>query len=396
MVPGLAVGPVVAALHRRTYAPGPMEAFRRRQRLHHGGPGDATPPRQPDRRTLPRVAAFAAALAILAAVALAPVSGSPTVSAVGPLPACRYDDILTSPRGYGHWHVTLVDTILRVPRTYVPPDLVSVKEAGIAGSGQVRAILIDDLREMSAAAAAADAAIGVQSAYRSYERQEVVFDGWVAFHGYDRALQLSARPGHSEHQLGLAIDFRSDPGGSPFVGTTWAKTAAGRWMKAHAWEYGFVLSYPKGMLDVVCYDFEPWHFRYVGRDLAAHIQASGLTLREYLWANYTTTVVPAVTPRPARSPRPSREPAATSTVAPSPSPTVAPATPPATPVPASPAPSSAPSAPPSAAPAPTPMASPGAASGDDVGTQAAVIGGLALALVGAIVTGWMVLRRGRS
>ena len=63
-------------------------------------------------------------------------------------------------------------------------------------------------------------------------------------------------------------------------------------MKAHAWEYGFVMSYPKGKIDVTCYDFEPWHFRYVGRELAASIHASGLTPREYLWANFTTTVVP--------------------------------------------------------------------------------------------------------
>ena len=71
-------------------------------------------------------------------------------------------------------------------------------------------------------------------------------------------------------------------------------------MKAHAWEYGFVMSYPKGTIGLVCYDFEPWHFRYVGRELAAQIVNSGLTPREYLWANFTTTVVPAVTPRATR------------------------------------------------------------------------------------------------
>ena len=75
-------------------------------------------------------------------------------------------------------------------------------------------------------------------------------------------------------------------------------------MKAHAWEYGFVMSYPKGKIDVTCYDFEPWHFRYVGRELAAQIHASGLTPREYLWANFTTTVVPATDPQaePHRAP----------------------------------------------------------------------------------------------
>ncbi len=79
-------------------------------------------------------------------------------------------------------------------------------------------------------------------------------------------------------------------------------------MKAHAWEYGWLMSYPKVSLATTCYDFEPWHFRYVGRNLAALIHASGLTTREYLWANFTTTVVPpppAPTKAPPRSPAPS-------------------------------------------------------------------------------------------
>jgi D-alanyl-D-alanine carboxypeptidase len=63
-------------------------------------------------------------------------------------------------------------------------------------------------------------------------------------------------------------------------------------MAANAWQYGFVMSYPKGATAVTCYASEPWHFRYVGRDLAAQVHASGSTLRAYLWANYTTTVVP--------------------------------------------------------------------------------------------------------
>src|SRR5207249_10580668 len=109
----------------------------------------------------------------------------------------------------------LVDTILRVTKTYVPPDLVPVSDAGLGGSETVRLITIDDLRAMSDAAATAGAPLGVQSAYRSYAEQKVVFDGWAARLGYTRALQVSARPGHSEHQLGLAIDFKSKGGTSP-------------------------------------------------------------------------------------------------------------------------------------------------------------------------------------
>jgi D-alanyl-D-alanine carboxypeptidase len=220
---------------------------------------------------------------------------------LGPLPACRYDDVMTQPRGYDDWPITLVDTILRVPKSYVPPDLVPVGQAGIAGHGKVRAVMIDDLRAMAEAAAAAGNGIGVQSAYRSYTDQQAVFASWTAQLGYAQALKVSARPGHSEHQLGLAIDFRSDPGGSPFTGS-WGQTPAGSWMRQHAWEYGFIRSYPPNDQDVTCYASEAWHYRYVGRDLAAAIHASGLTTRGYLWANFTTAVVPAVTPRPTRQP----------------------------------------------------------------------------------------------
>jgi D-alanyl-D-alanine carboxypeptidase len=235
------------------------------------------------------VVAIIAALA--ASVLVGSVIGPAAARAVGPLPACRYADLLTSPRGYGDWSITLVDTILSLTPSYVPPDLVSVSEAGLSGDGRVRAIVIDDLRAVQQAASAAGAAIGVESAYRSYAEQKQVFDAWVKQYGYDRALMTPARPGHSEHQLGVAIDFRSDAAGPPVSGN-FGNTAAGKWMAAHGWEYGFVMSYPKGATAVTCYDTEPWHFRYVGRDLAAQVHASGAPLRAYLWANFTTTVVP--------------------------------------------------------------------------------------------------------
>lgn len=252
--------------------------------------------------TLARLATLAAALALLALLGLRPtIDGGVGVRAAGPLPACRYDDILTSPRGYGDWRTTLVDTILRVPSTYAPPDLVRVSTLGIPGKGQVRAVIADDLQAMSAAAAAAGAAIGIDSAYRSYADQQQVFSRWVALYGRSQALRISARPGHSEHQLGLTIDFRSDPPVAT-LNASWGTTAAGKWMRNHAWEYGFLMSYPKGKSGVTCYDYEPWHFRYVGRDLAASVHESGLTLREYLWANFTTSTVPPPTPKPSLHP----------------------------------------------------------------------------------------------
>lgn len=343
---------------------------------------------------LARLATLAAGLALLLSLAVRPAVDPAQARAMGPLPACRYDDILTTPRGYDDWSITLVDTILRVPKAYVPPDLVPVSQAGIAGKGQVRALLIDDLRAMSEAAAATGAGIGVASAYRSYATQQAVFDKWVAIYGRARALTISARPGHSEHQLGLAVDFRSDPAGSSTLSGSWAATPAGKWMKAHGWEYGFVLSYPKGTMPVTCYAYEPWHYRYVGRELAGQIHASGLTPREYLWANFTTTVVPPPTPKPPATARPSQGP----THAPSASPTTTTSPPPAA-TPAAPTSSPAPTEPPlPTTPGPTPAAS--APSVDEqpaAGFEPAVLAGAGLA-IGTIVLGgaWLALRRGRS
>ncbi len=339
-----------------------------------------------------RLAAFAAALAILAALVVRPALFPAGVVAMGPLPACRYDDILTTPRGYADWAITQVDTILRVPRTYLPPDLVSTAGAGIAGGGTVRAVMIDDLRAMTEAAAAAGNEIGVRSAYRSYASQENVFAGWVSQLGYKRALQVSARPGHSEHQLGLAIDFRSEPAVATLT-TSWASTPAGKWMKAHAWEFGFVMSYPKGSIALTCYDYEPWHFRYVGRDLAAAIRSSGLTPREYLWAHFTTTVVPAA-PKPTKAPGKSASPTATTM----PSPTLAPSAAPASfPPPSLLPPLATPGSTPVPATAtPTQPASEGPDTSTGTGGVAVVLAGLGLGLVAVASGAWLVRRRGRS
>ena len=357
---------------------------------------------------LARLAVVAAVLALVGLLGVRPaVDGDGLVArAMGPLPACRYDDILTSPRGYDDWEVTLVDTILRLPKAYAPPDLVKVSSLGVPGKGQVRAVMAEDLKAMSDAAAAAGNPIGVHSPYRSYATQVSVFNHWVDVHGYKRALQLSARPGHSEHQLGLAVDFRSDPPVATLQGS-WGATPAGKWMRNHAWEYGFVMSYPKGKIGTVCYDYEPWHFRYLGRDLAAQVHASGLTVRQYLWANYTTAVVPKVTPKPTAkaTPRPAvtHTPAATTGPSPTPLPVASPsavapsAAPALTPAPATLPPPSAPATagPPAASVPPGPPTSPG--SFDPATVSSVALGGAALAL-GTIVLGGAILlrRRGRS
>lgn len=200
-----------------------------------------------------------------------------------PLPACAYQDVLTPLARYGNWDRTLVDTILMVPSGYAPSDLIDSGSAGLNGGYSLRSLVASDLRGLANAARAAGRPVQLVSAYRSYNQQKATFDHWVAVGGYDQALRTSARPGHSEHQLGTTFDFTSQGGRPAWEYADWASTPAGAWMAANAWRYGFVLSYPRGSFNRVCYDYEPWHYRYIGRGNAAQVRDSGLTLREWLW-----------------------------------------------------------------------------------------------------------------
>ena len=219
-------------------------------------------------------------------VAVAPTpESSPHV--VGPLPDCRYDDVAVTVDPARDWATVVVDTIYRLPRRYQPDDLVGAARAGLDRGFQVSRVMIDDLRDMAAAAVADDAGLAIQSAFRSYQYQVSTFAGWVARSSEAEARQISARPGHSEHQLGTAIDFRgADDATPPWELEDFGDTAAGGWLHDHAWEYGFVMSYPRGEADETCYSYEPWHYRYLGKDIAAAIHASGEAPRRYLWETY--------------------------------------------------------------------------------------------------------------
>ena len=201
-------------------------------------------------------------------------------------PACRYDDVLTSRRSYSRHATTLLDTIYKLGPTYAPPDLSDSANYALNSGYRVRSIIGADLRALARAARDAGRPIQLVSAYRSYAQQAATFKHWVSVGGYEEALLTSARAGHSEHQLGTTVDVTSRGGAAPWKYSDWATTAAGAWMARHAWKFGFVMSYPKGKTAVSCYSYEPWHYRYVGRPIAAALRDSGLTLRQAIWAAY--------------------------------------------------------------------------------------------------------------
>jgi len=285
----------------------------------------------------PSLRALAAAVLLGAGLLAVPASSPPAALGVGPLPACKLIDVLTIPRGYDDWRITLVDWNLTVGRGYRPPDLVSVSGAGVTGGGQIREVAFDDLKAMAAAARANGTPLGNVSAYRSYRQQKALFNTYAKGYGYDTAVTFSARPGHSEHQLGLVLDF-SDAGQDKFVSE---KAGAGRWLARNAWKYGWLMSYPKGTSDVACYSYEPWHYRYFGRELAKEIRDSGLTTREYLWSHYTQVDVNTGAPVPRSTPAPTEAPPTSAPSEPAASPGIS-----AGPVVTPPGPTAAPSVPP--------------------------------------------------
>jgi D-alanyl-D-alanine carboxypeptidase len=259
-------------------------------------------------------------LVALALVVVLATGLAATASAAPALPACRIADVLTKYRSYSHWHRSLLDTTYRLASTYKPGDLRSTSYAGLNGGYYVRRHVIADLKAMAAAARAYGARLAVQSAFRSYATQKSTFAYWVRVHGYATALKESARPGHSEHQLGTTLDFRAYNGRAPWDYTDWSTTRAGGWLKRNAWKYGFVMPYPKGKTSVTCYQYEPWHFRYVGRARARTIHLSGLTLRQFLWReqNPAPAATPTPTPVPTATPTSTPAPTATSTSTPDP------------------------------------------------------------------------------
>lgn len=214
-----------------------------------------------------RATGWAFAVACVGA-ALAQVT-VPSAVALPDVPPCQVADrVLDTDPDLGV-STLMLDLTWRLPAGFAPRDLVDVAAAGFAGGHQVRAVVVDDLRALREAAADAGLVLAVQSAYRSEAYQARVHEGWRTTLGAERAAQVSARPGHSEHQLGTAIDLRSSDGPPAWELDDWAATPEGAWVAAHAHSFGFVVSYPRDADALACYAYEPWHLRWVGRGVAA-------------------------------------------------------------------------------------------------------------------------------
>lgn len=116
--------------------------------------------------------------------------------------------------------------------------------------------------------------MSIVSGFRSYEKQQQTYKYWCGIDGEATASRYSAKPGHSEHQTGLAMDISS-------LKRTYADTDEGKWLAENCWKYGFIIRYPKNSEKITGYVYEPWHVRYLGKSLAKMVHDSGLTLEEF-------------------------------------------------------------------------------------------------------------------
>jgi D-alanyl-D-alanine carboxypeptidase len=176
----------------------------------------------------------------------------------------------------------LVDRTHPLPSDFVPKDLVQLRDYGIPtlGSEVLRREAAEHLEHLVEDAAADGEELVVASAYRSYEEQQLSHERLMSVFGAD-ADEMSAAPGHSQHQLGTAVDF-TNAAASYQVWRHFAQTSTYRWLKHHAWEYGFVLAYPRGKEEQTGYRWEPWHYRYVGVEDAKRLEKKNLSLQVFL------------------------------------------------------------------------------------------------------------------
>ena len=155
----------------------------------------------------------------------------------------------------------LIDKTHKVSADYEPKGLIHLEKNNLFAINKnnlsLRPEAFDALKVLAAAAKADGVTLTVSSTYRSYEYQKNLFDYWVSVDGLEEAERESARPGTSQHQLGMALDFAP-------VDDAFDQTPGGKWVYANAAKYGWSLSFPKGYEDVTGYRWECWHFRYIG------------------------------------------------------------------------------------------------------------------------------------
>lgn len=159
-----------------------------------------------------------------------------------------------------------------LPSSYVPNNLVTIR------GEQMRSDAATAVNSLLSAAANDGINLKIISGYRSYFYQQSVYNNYVKKDGQAKADTYSARPGHSEHQTGLAADLGT---GTCDLSICFGDTPGGKWLLNNSYKYGFIVRYQKGKENLTGYQYEPWHIRYLGVDLATSVYKSGQTLEQF-------------------------------------------------------------------------------------------------------------------
>jgi LAS superfamily LD-carboxypeptidase LdcB len=187
--------------------------------------------------------------------------------------------------------LTVVTLTYRLSQDYEPDDLVPLASGlpmhvTMGYPSEIREVAFDPLVAMIEEMQAEGLRPQILSAYRSFAAQAIAWDKWNELYP-EHADIISAPPGFSEHQLGTVVDFGS-PELAAVVGqediefhTYFYKTSEGAWLAENAHRYGFTLSFPAETAEVSGFYFEPWHFRYIGKEMASFLYAQELSLTEY-------------------------------------------------------------------------------------------------------------------
>jgi D-alanyl-D-alanine carboxypeptidase len=191
---------------------------------------------------------------------------------------------------------TLVTSDYAISAEYVPADLIEIVDylpvhVTLGYGTQLRREAITPLVNMISDMESEGLSPQIISGYRSYIAQSLSWQKWLDREP-DRASIISVPPGHSEHQLGTTVDFGS-PELAALVGdeniefhTYFYKTSEGEWLENHAHEYGFTLSYPLEAFEITGFYYEPWHYRYIGIDLASELKAKNISMTQFLLESY--------------------------------------------------------------------------------------------------------------
>ncbi len=211
-----------------------------------------------------------------------PTGAQPTGTA-SPTPTAQPSYDITSPDSI----TVLVNKAepLRKP-DYKPSDLVEMSAIGVPSlnNHSLRREAAEAIKKMFQAASKAGHDLDMTSGFRDRDLQQELYEGYIDELGEEGADATSARPGHSEHQTGLAADI-SAPAEGCILEACFGDTKAGKWLLENSWKYGFILRYSKGKTAITGYDYEPWHFRYIGVEAATEYHESkAATYEEFVGA----------------------------------------------------------------------------------------------------------------